>query len=53
MLSATSRTTGLFVAILAMVGRKDASLEPQLDLRLCFSRLSSLDLNDKFLWSAS
>lgn len=52
MSSATSRTTGLLVASLAIVGRKDVSFETQLDLRLVFFRLSSSDLHDRFPWSA-
>ena len=47
--SATSRTTGLSVASLAIVGRKEASFDPQLDCRLRFFKPSSSDLEDKFL----
>lgn len=45
MSSAASRTTGLLVASLAMVGRKDASFETQLDLGLVLFRLSSSNLH--------
>lgn len=52
MSSAISRTTGLLVASLAIVGRKDASFDPQLDFRLFFFRPSSLALHDEFPWLA-
>jgi hypothetical protein len=51
--SASPCTIGLLVVSLAIVGRKEASFDAQLDLEARFAPFLSMDLEDEYPWSAS